>query len=210
MLLGRSGAARRLRGPRCFLSFQDSTLLWPEAPEEHFDVQLYQEEVKASDRSLNMTWTEYMPTLNLLGEPLFQSPQTPPFPEWGWQIQAQLSWTIFDGGARYGRTHQREAQLAENRITLEGATRQVLSDVRVSFDAVKRSARALENARQAAAYAVDTYRLADISYRAGASTNLDLIQAFLVARDAATQSIIAEDALRQSALDLLVAAGRFP
>ena len=173
-------------------------------------MQLNQEEVKASDRSLNMTWTEYMPTLNLLGEPLFQSPPSPPFPEWGWQIQAQLSWTIFDGGARYGRTHQREAQLAENRITLEGVSRQVLSDVRVSFDSVKRSARALENARQAAAYAVDTYRLADISYRAGASTNLDLIQAFLVARDAATQSIIAEDALRQSALDLLVAAGRFP
>jgi outer membrane protein TolC len=181
-----------------------------EAPKQRSDVQLSQEQVKASDKSLNMTWTEYMPTLNILGEPLFQSPQTPPFPEWGWQIQAQLSWTIFDGMARYGRTHQREAQLTETRINLEGVTRQVLSDVRVSFDGVKRSARALENARQAAAYAVDTYRLADLAYKAGASTNLDLIQAFLVARDAATQAIIAEDALRQSALDLLVAAGRFP
>jgi outer membrane protein TolC len=181
-----------------------------EAPKERTDIKLNEEEQKAADKSLNMTWTEYMPTLNLVGEPLFQHPQSPPFPEWGWQIQAQLSWTIFDGMARYGRTHQREAQLKESEITLEGTTRQVLSDVRVSFDAVKRNARALENARQAAAYAVDTYRLADISYRAGASTNLDLIQAFLVARDAATQAIIAEDALRQSALDLLVASGRFP
>lgn len=181
-----------------------------EAQKQRSDVRLSEEQVKASDKSLNMTWTEYMPTLNLLGEPLFQSPQTPPFPEWGWQIQAQLSWTIFDGMARYGRTHQREAQLAENRINLEGVSRQVLSDVRVSFDGVKRNARALENARQAAAYALDTYRLADLAYRAGASTNLDLIQAFLVARDAATQAVIAEDALRQSALDLLIAAGRFP
>lgn len=181
-----------------------------EAPKQRSDVQLSEEQLKASDKSLNMTWTEYMPTLNILGEPLFQSPQTPPFPEWGWQIQAQLSWTIFDGMARYGRTHQREAQVAETRINLEGVTRQVLSDVRVSFDGVKRNARALENARRAAAYAVDTYRLADLAYRAGASTNLDLIQAFLVARDAATQAVIAEDALRQSAIDLLVAAGRFP
>ena len=82
--------------------------------------------------------------------------------------------------------------------------------MRTSVDAVKRNARALENARQAAAYAVDTYRLADIAYKAGASTNLDLIQAFLAARDAATLAVIAEDALRQSALNLLVASGRFP
>jgi outer membrane protein len=209
VLLGSSGAVDASEAPS-FPQLPGLDAALAEAPKERSDVQLYQEEVKASDKSLNMTWTEYMPTLNLLGEPLFQSPQTPPFPQWGWQIQAQLSWTIFDGMARYGRTHQREAQLAENRITLDGATRQVLSDVRVSFDAVKRSARALENARHAAVYAVDTYRLADISYRAGASNNLDLIQAFLTARDAATQAIIAEDALRQSALDLLVAAGRFP
>ncbi|MGO9828970.1 MAG: TolC family protein [Myxococcaceae bacterium] len=181
-----------------------------EAPTQRTDIRLNQEQTKASDRSLNMTWMEYLPTLNLLGEPLFQHPPTPPFPEWGWQIQAQLSWTIFDGGARYGRTHQREAQLSEDQITLEGTTRQVLSDVRTSFDSVKRSVRALDNARRAAAYAVDTYRLADISYKAGASNNLDLIQAFLAARDAATQAVIAEDSLRQSALDLLVAAGRFP
>jgi len=181
-----------------------------EAPKQRTDVQLNEEEVKASDRSLNMSWTEYMPTLNLLGEPLFQHPEQPGYPEWGWLIQAQLSWTIFDGGARYGRTHQREAQLAEGQITLQGTARQALSDVRTSFDALKRNTRAMENARQAAAYAVDTYRLADIAYKAGASTNLDLIQAFLEARDAATQAVIAEDALRQSALDLLVASGRFP
>jgi outer membrane protein len=209
VLLGRSGPIDASEAPT-FPQLPGLDAALAESPKQRSDIQLFQEEEKASDRSLNMTWTEYMPTLNLLGEPLFQHPQTPPFPEWGWQIQAQLSWTIFDGMARYGRTHQREAQLAESRITLEGGTRQVLSDVRVSFDGVKRNARALENARQAAAYAVDTYRLADLSYRAGASTNLDLIQAFLVARDAATQAIIAEDALRQSALDLLAAAGRFP
>jgi outer membrane protein len=209
VLLGRNGPVDASESPT-FPQLPGLDAALAESPKQRADIQLYQEEEKASDRSLNMTWTEYMPTLNLVGEPLFQHPQTPPYPEWGWEIQAQLSWTIFDGMARYGRTHQREAQLAESRITVEGGTRQVLSDVRVSFDGVKRSARALENARQAAAYAVDTYRLADISYRNGASTNLDLIQAFLVARDAATQAILAEDALRQSALDLLAASGRFP
>src|SRR5450755_611814 len=161
VLLGRNGPVDASEAPT-FPQLPGLDAALAESPKQRSDIQLYQEEEKASDRSLNMTWTEYMPTLNLVGEPLFQHPQTPPFPEWGWEIQATLSWTIFDGMARYGRTHQREAQLEESRITLEGATRQVLSDVRVSYDAVKRNARALENARQASAYATDTYRLADI------------------------------------------------
>jgi len=209
VLLGETGPVDASEAPT-FPQLPGLGAALAEAPKQRTDVKLYEEDVKAADRSLNMTWMEYLPTLNLVGQPTFQSPPNTPLPEWGWQIQALLSWTIFDGGARYGRTHEREAVLEENRITLAGATRQVLADVRTSFDAVKRSTRALENARAAAAYAVDTYRLADIAYRAGASTNLDLIQAFLVARDAATQAVIAEDALRQSALNLLVAAGRFP
>ncbi len=209
VLLGETGPVDASAAPT-FPQLPGLEIALTEAPKQRTDIQLYQEDVKVADRSLNMTWMDYLPTLNLVGQPTFQSPPNTPLPEWGWEIQALLSWTIFDGGARYGRTHEREAVLQENRITLAGATRQVLSDVRTSFDQVKRNTRALENARAAAAYAVDTYRLADIAYKAGASTNLDLIQAFLTARDAATQAIIAEDALRQSALDLLVAAGRFP
>jgi outer membrane protein TolC len=181
-----------------------------DAPKLRTDIRLSDEEVRTADKSLNMSWMEYLPTINLIGQPFWQDPSADPNSPWGWQVQAQLSWTIFDGGARYGRTHQREATLEENKLTLEGTSRQVLSDVRQSFDTYKRSSRALEAARRAAAYGVDTYRLADISYRAGASTNLDLIDAFRVARDTATLAIIAEDSLRQSALDLLVAAGKFP
>jgi outer membrane protein len=209
VLLGEKGPVNASEAPT-FPQLPGLDAALAEAPTQRADLQLYQQQVNAADRSLNLTWTEYMPTLSIVAEPFYQSPATLSIPMWGWQVQALLSWTIFDGMARYGRTHQREAQLEEDRITLAGGDRQVLSDVRVSFDAVKRSRRALENARQASAYAVDTYRLADIAYRAGASTNLDLIDAFRVARDAATQAIIAEDALRQSALNLLVAAGRFP
>ena len=53
-------------------------------------------------------------------------------------------------------------------------------------------------------------RLADIAYRAGASTNLELIDAQRRARDAETLAVIAEDNQRQAAIDLLSASGRFP
>jgi outer membrane protein TolC len=52
--------------------------------------------------------------------------------------------------------------------------------------------------------------LSTLAYRAGATTNLEVIDAERRARDADTQVAVAEDAARQARLDLLAAGGRFP
>jgi outer membrane protein TolC len=52
--------------------------------------------------------------------------------------------------------------------------------------------------------------MANLAYEAGASTNIEVIDAERRARDAATVVVIAEDASRQARLDLLAASGRFP
>jgi len=49
-----------------------------------------------------------------------------------------------------------------------------------------------------------------MAYKAGASTNLEVIDAERQARDADTAVAVAEDSLRQARLDLLIASGRFP
>jgi outer membrane protein TolC len=65
-------------------------------------------------------------------------------------------------------------------------------------------------ARLGAESATKALELATLAYRAGATSNLDVIDAERRARDAATTAVIAEDAVRQANLDLLSAAGRFP
>lgn len=52
--------------------------------------------------------------------------------------------------------------------------------------------------------------LANVAYRAGATTNLEVIDAERRARDAQVQAVLAEDAARQARLDLLLASGSFP
>ena len=52
--------------------------------------------------------------------------------------------------------------------------------------------------------------LANIAYRGGATTNIEVIDAERSARDAATQAEIAADADRQARLTTLAAIGRFP
>ena len=52
--------------------------------------------------------------------------------------------------------------------------------------------------------------IATMAYKAGATTNLEVIDAARSARDADTAAAQAEDLSRQARLDLLVASGRFP
>jgi outer membrane protein TolC len=82
--------------------------------------------------------------------------------------------------------------------------------VRTALDNVQRTTAAVERQRNSARLAEDAMHLADIAYRAGASTNLELIDAQRRARDAETLANIAEDNQRQAYIDLLAASGRFP
>ncbi|HZJ54861.1 MAG TPA: TolC family protein [Myxococcaceae bacterium] len=174
------------------------------------DILLFRQQEKSADRSLNMSWTEYLPNITVFGQPFYQEPSSLTTPKTGWQIQAVLTWFLYDGGARYGRTHQREALLEQARVQLDLTLRQANSDVRAALDNVERTSAAVERQKNSARLAEDAMHLADIAYRAGASTNLELIDAQRRARDAETLANIAEDNQRQAFIDLLAASGRFP
>ena len=97
-----------------------------------------------------------------------------------------------------------EAMLQESRAQLEAILRQVSVEVRTAFRVVANSAQAAATAATTAA------RFADKAYRAGATTNLEVVDAERRARDAESQVALAEDASRQARLDLLLATGAFP
>ena len=77
-------------------------------------------------------------------------------------------------------------------------------------EAIRASERALARARDAAQQANEVLRITDVAFREGATTNIEVIDAQRRARDAETTAAVAEDAVRRSRLDLLVATGRFP
>jgi len=49
-----------------------------------------------------------------------------------------------------------------------------------------------------------------VAYRAGTSTDIEVIDAERTARDADTSAAVAEDGSRQARLDLLAATGKIP
>jgi outer membrane protein TolC len=146
----------------------------------------------------------------LTAQPFYQNPPTLTMPQFGFQGELLLSWTIYDGGLRYGLGKERQALVREARANVEGRVRQAQSEVRAADEEVRRSAAALSAARDAAKLAAEGLALTNLAYRAGASTNIEVIDAERVARDADTAVAQAEDAWRQATLDLLLASGRFP
>jgi outer membrane protein TolC len=109
-----------------------------------------------------------------------------------------------------GQLRERSALDAEARIQLDGTLQEARSDVRLAYANLQHSLAALDQTRRGADRARAALAMVEDAFRAGATTSLDVIDAERTARDADSATVIAEDAVRQSRLDLLAAIGRFP
>jgi len=156
------------------------------------------------------SWSDWLPVLAGTFQGYVMTNAVDPTPPSGWVAQLVLSFPLFEGGLRPAQSKERGALAREAEEALQGLLRQARSEVRVSFEAMRFSYAGYDAARRGAESAAKTLELATMAYRAGATSNLDVIDAERRARDAATTAVIAEDAVRQANLDLLSAAGRFP
>jgi outer membrane protein len=82
--------------------------------------------------------------------------------------------------------------------------------VRLAYETVSSTQRSFESLRSAAQQAAEVLKITTFAFEAGATTNLEVIDAQRQARDADSSAAVAEDAVRRAQLDLLTALGRFP
>ena len=174
------------------------------------DVRLAEAEIGAAERVRRDSWKDWVPTGNATFAPQYITPAGLFQPSNTWAAIVQFAIPIFDGGQRRALARQRDVALELARIDRRDLERDIRSDERLARDAVQSTARALEAARRAAQQANEVVRITDVAFRAGATTNLEVIDAQRHARDAETAAAVAEDRARQARLDLLVAVGRFP
>ncbi|HVO19664.1 MAG TPA: TolC family protein [Anaeromyxobacter sp.] len=180
------------------------------AEEGRTDILLARERSAAAHRVAADSWADWMPTLSLNALAYLQDPATSTTPNRGWQAQLVLSFPLYEGGLRRGQQGERDALEAEARIVLQGTLDQARSDVRSAYSNLDHALAALEQTRRAADRARTALTIVEEAFKAGATTSLDVTDAERTARDADSAAVIAEDAVRQSRLDLLSAVGRFP
>jgi outer membrane protein TolC len=174
------------------------------------DIQFLTAQTDAASRVARDSRLDWVPTATASFEPQALTPSSVFTPSRSWRGFLSLSVPIFDGGARRATARQREIAVGTSRIQLTDAELRARAELRTAQASVESSDRGVQHARLAAQHAAEVLKITDVAFRAGATTNIELIDAQRRARDADTSVTIAEDRVRQARLDLLVALGRFP
>ncbi len=95
----------------------------------------------------------------------------------GWVAGVEASWAIFDGARTRGRVAQARAQLNQARLTLAEQTLAVEVEVRRAISSLQEADELAQAAGKVVGQAEEALRLADVRYRNGAATQLDVLQA---------------------------------
>jgi len=153
---------------------------------------------------------DWWPTATVSFDPQYITPAGLFQPSGTWRFTLALSQPIYDGGLRRARVRQREADVKQSELSLQQVEVRAQAEVRTAQAAVSFQERALDRARVAAQHAREVLQITIVAFEAGASTNIEVIDAQRTARDLESAVAVAEDRVRQARLDLLVALGRFP
>ncbi len=173
------------------------------------DVRLFTAQLQAADRVVSDSWKSWLPTANAWFTPQYVTPAGFFEPAKSWRAAFQVQIPIYDGtlgAAKRMRIADRESA----RFRLQAVETEARSELRLAQEAVTRNQQVVAATRQAAEAAGEVLRITEIAYRAGATTNIEVVQAQQTARNADSAAAQAEDRLRLARLDLLVALGQFP
>lgn len=177
--------------------------------QERPDVRLFSAQADAARHVLDDNWKSWLPTATASFTPQYVTPQGLFEKARTWRAFFQLQVPIFDGtlgSTRRLRTAEREAA----RQRLRAVQEETRSEVRTAREALVRHGQIAASSQAAAASAAEALRITELAYRAGATTNVEVVQAQQTARSAEVQAALAADRLLQARLHLLVALGRFP
>ena len=174
------------------------------------DLKLFAAEQRAAERILSDSVKDRYPFLEAVFQPSSTYPSQFFLPQNSWRLLMQLSVPLFDAGQRHGVKLERQAAVDTSRATLTRAVTAARAEVRAAREAVAGAERGLSSTRAAADQAQQVVTIVNVSFRAGAATNIEVIDAERRARDADLSVAVAEDTLRRARLELLTAVGRFP
>jgi outer membrane protein TolC len=174
------------------------------------DLRLFAAEQQAAERAFRDASKDRYPFLEAVFQPSSTYPAQFFLPQNSWRLLMQLSVPLFDSGQRQGVKLERQAAVAVSRASFTRALTTARSEVRAAREAVASADRGLAAARAAADQARQVVTIVNVSFRAGAATNIEVIDAERRARDADMAAAVAEDTLRRARLELLTAVGRFP
>jgi outer membrane protein TolC len=193
-----------------FLAGLDQAVVPCAPPEVRPDVRSLDQRRQSAQRVVADSRADWLPSVYATLTPFMQLPALPTLPNAGLQAQVVLSVPVFEWGGRDALRREREAALLRLDAQRAGLARQIASDERAALAAWQAAEAALQATRELLRSATEGLNLAQMAWKVGVVTNLDVVDAERRERDAATAVVVAEDTVRQAWLETLVARGQLP
>jgi outer membrane protein TolC len=134
-------------------------------------------QVAAAEAQVKSAWARLAPELSASAAYFASNVAYPTGERDGWKATVDLVWPLYDGGFRYGKRRQAEAQLSAARAGAEGERLAVLQEVTDATRDVAVAAERLRLAESQRRLASDAAASARRSFEAGVASSLDVIDA---------------------------------
>ncbi len=174
------------------------------------DVLLQQANIKAAERVIGDSRRDWWPTGTLSFDPSYVTPSGLFAPSKTWRATFSFVQPLYEGGQRKALVAQRQVALNAAKLSLAVVENQANADVRLARVSIESYNKIAANSRLSADQASEVLKITNSAFELGATTNLEVIDAQRSLRDAENAAVVADDAVRQAKLLLLVALGRFP
>ncbi|HEY4122749.1 MAG TPA: TolC family protein [Byssovorax sp.] len=177
----------------------------PGGVEERPDMLAARANIEVAERGVTGSYLAYAPTI--VASTTFSVANETQISghDYAWNVMGLLTWSIWDGGNRYGLTRIAKATEVEAKATL-GATLNTATQQTVQAQrnvGVTQASR--EVAIQTRDLAKETARLAQVAFEAGTGTSFDLVTSQAQARSAELNLAVAEFQVVQAKLEAMLA-----
>jgi outer membrane protein len=183
--------------------------LLDEALKARPDIASLEQQVLAQDLTTSAVKGDYWPSLGVQTGFNEAGPSLGSL-VWNWNVEATLTWNIFQGGLTRAQVREGNANADALRAQVAGLRQQVRVDVEQARLAVRASKQALDAAGEAEANAQLRLKLAEARFRTGVGSAIELGDAQVALTTAAGQRVQAQYNLSTSRAQLMRALGRTP
>jgi len=173
------------------------------------DVRLFSAQVDASQRVAHDAWRAWLPSASVGFTPQYVNPKGGFEPAKTWSATFQLQLPIYDSTIAPAR-RAKFADFETSRYRFDQVKVEARAEQRLAQETVTRREQMVVSSRVSSEAAAEALRISQIAYEAGATSNIEVVQAQQAARNTEIALAVAEDRLRQARLDLLVSLGLFP
>lgn len=210
VLLGRAGPVTIVMPPLPAATSYDLEALFQQALDARPELRAQAAVVRSYEKQQSAALWRIAPQVSASGGAQAQTVPYPTGEKAGWRVSVDLTWTLYDGGYRYGKADQASAQASEARAA-ETATRlQILQEVQNAARDVEVSRQRLALARQERETASAAGASAKRGFGEGFTSSLDVLSANDVLFGAEIQVAAASARLGGSLAALDRAVGRSP